>query len=637
MEDEISNRFVDDKNYIMNLCEFLSKEKEPILYEKVNSNLNSLKFNQLFFDTFKKKEKLPLISDKKILISFLDFFYNKIQNFDIQKRPIEEIIIIPKIYKDFSKNIFSLFLSNDFDFKDIEKYLYDFNFFRSFFETLKSYFSNANFDVIFKALFKNLLEKVFKENFLLFVEFKKIFVNDLISQFRFIKNNEQDLLDKSDLDYCDGLIENIKSVLECVENKNENMYKEFKEYVFKCFVCFDVDLLGKYNKKFFEEIDKESEDENANENLDEEKIVRKIKKRQKILDEKNCDDDERNESFRKNKKDKKEKNIKNENNKKEKNENKNVDVKIKNENNENENKNNNKKEESKNDNKKEKKLLKKNEEKKRNKIEIKNPKQVSSTKTKKNEEKTENKIQNSKEEKKEKFLQNKRNRSLSSSSKESNESKIKTRNQKKQEKNKQKNTSKSSSNYSKEEFEEKQTKKNKKLKKIKNKNINLNSENKSTPEKLLKKIPTKSIMKKNNSENNSLNSSKLSNQKSNKKNSSNKSLSNSKQNSSEKKKNFYQDLNEKFSKEKNTFKSPSKFNLTPMKTKKIVNKNERERSREKSNEKKVKFKDEKNDDNKKNKNISFNNDRFVKEFDPKTPVRDVKKRGIRKSPLEKKK
>ena len=349
MEDEISNRFVDDKNYIMNLCEFLSKEKEPILYEKVNSNLNSLKFNQLFFDTFKKKEKLPLISDKKILISFLDFFYNKIQNFDIQKRPIEEIIIIPKIYKDFSKNIFSLFLSNDFDFKDIEKYLYDFNFFRSFFETLKSYFSNANFDVIFKALFKNLLEKVFKENFLLFVEFKKIFVNDLISQFRLIKNNEQDLLDKSDLDYCDGLIENIKSVLECVENKNENMYKEFKEYVFKCFVCFDVDLLGKYNKKFFEEIDKESEDENANENLDEEKIVRKIKKRQKILDEQNFDDDERNESFKKNKKEKKEKNENNKNNK-------NVDVKIKNENNENKN---NKKEESKNDNKKEKKIIKK--------------------------------------------------------------------------------------------------------------------------------------------------------------------------------------------------------------------------------------------------------------------------------------
>ena len=641
MEDEISNRFVDDKNYIMNLCEFLSKEKEPILYEKVNSNLNSLKFNQLFFDTFKKKEKLPLISDKKILISFLDFFYNKIQNFDIQKRPIEEIIIIPKIYKDFSKNIFSLFLSNDFDFKDIEKYLYDFNFFRSFFETLKSYFSNANFDVIFKALFKNLLEKVFKENFLLFVEFKKIFVNDLISQFRLIKNNEQDLLDKSDLDYCDGLIENIKSVLECVENKNENMYKEFKEYVFKCFICFDVDLLGKYNKKFFEEIDKESEDENANENLDEEKIVRKIKKRQKIL-EKNFDDDD--EIL--NKKDKKDKKEKNENNK-------NVDVKNKNENDEN-SKNNKKKEESKNDNKKEKKLLKKNEiEKKRNKIEIKNPKQVSSTKNKKKEEKTtENKIQNSKEEKKEKFLQNKRNRSLSSSSKESNESKIKTRNQKKQEKkNKQLNksiSSKSSSNYSKneefeeeEEIEEKQTKKNKKLKKIKNKKIN--SENKSTPEKLLKKIPPKSIMKKNNSENNSLNSSKLSNQKSNKRNSSNsssKSLSNSKQNSSEKKKNFYQDLNEKYSKEKNTFKSPSKFNLTPMKTKKIVNKNERERSREKSNEKKVKFKDEKKnlfDDNKKNKNISFNNDRFVKEFDPKTPVRDVKKRGIRKSPLEKKK
>ena len=139
-------------------------------------------------------------------------------------------------------------------------------------------------------------------------------------------------------------------------------------------------------------------------------------------------------------------------------------------------------------------------------------------------------------------------------------------------------------------------------------------------------------MKKNsrsNSEINSLNSSKLSNQKSNKSNS----------NSAEKNKNFYHDLNEKFSKEK--FKSPSKFNLTPMKTKKengIIN-NKRERSREKSNEKKNFSNEKKNlfDDNKKNKNISFNNDRFVKEFDPKTPVRDVKKRGIRKSPLEKSK
>ena len=138
----------------------------------------------------------------------------------------------------------------------------------------------------------------------------------------------------------------------------------------------------------------------------------------------------------------------------------------------------------------------------------------------------------------------------------------------------------------------------------------------------------KSIMKKNsrsNSEINSLNSSKLSNQKS------------TKSNSAEKNNNFYHDLNEKFSKEK--FKSPSKFNLTPMKTKKEngIIKKERERSRSKSNEKKKFEKKNLFDDNKKNKNISFNNDRFVKEFDPKTPVRDVKKRGIRKSPLEKSK
>ena len=128
-----------------------------------------------------------------------------------------------------------------------------------------------------------------------------------------------------------------------------------------------------------------------------------------------------------------------------------------------------------------------------------------------------------------------------------------------------------------------------------------------------------------NSEINSLNSSKLSNQKS------------TKSNSAEKNNNFYHDLNEKFSKEK--FKSPSKFNLTPMKTKKEngIIKKERERSRSKSNEKKKFEKKNLFDDNKKNKNISFNNDRFVKEFDPKTPVRDVKKRGIRKSPLEKSK
>ena len=631
MEEEISNRFCEDKNYIINLCEFLSKEKEPLLYEKVNSNLNSLKFNQLFFDTFKKKEKLPLINDKKVLISFLDFFYNKIQNFDIQKRPIEEIIIIPKIYKDFSKNIFNLFLNNNFDFKDIEKYLYDFNFFRCFFETLKNYYSNVkNFDLIFKSLFKNLLEKVFNENFLLFVEFKKIFINDLISQFKFIKNNDSDFIEKNDLIYCDGLIENIKSVLECIENKNETMYKEFKEYVFKCFIVFDVDLFGQ--KKYFEEIDKEDEDENANDE-DESKIIKKIKKRQKEIENENNNDENNNEKINKNdkkkdekkinekiknekneiknkKKEKKEENEKNEikNRKKEKKEEKKEEKEEK-EKNEIKNKKKEKKEEkkekkeekkekkeieNKNDNKKEKKLIKKKEpeiEKKRNKIEIKNPKQVLSTKK---EESTENKKSLRSSSKEKKLLQNKRKRSLSNSS---SNSKIKTRNQKNQ---------------------EKKEKKEKKLKKIKK--INL----KSTPEKLLKKLPKKSIMKKTSSEN-SLNSSKLSNQKS------------TKSNSAEKNNNFYHDLNEKFSKEK--FKSPSKFNLTPMKTKKEngIIKKERERSRSKSNEKKKFEKKNLFDDNKKNKNISFNNDRFVKEFDPKTPVRDVKKRGIRKSPLEKSK
>ena len=38
----------------------------------------------------------------------------------------------------------------------------------------------------------------------------------------------------------------------------------------------------------------------------------------------------------------------------------------------------------------------------------------------------------------------------------------------------------------------------------------------------------------------------------------------------------------------------------------------------------------------KKRNISFNNERIVKEYNPKTPVRDVKQRITRKSPLERK-
>ena len=38
----------------------------------------------------------------------------------------------------------------------------------------------------------------------------------------------------------------------------------------------------------------------------------------------------------------------------------------------------------------------------------------------------------------------------------------------------------------------------------------------------------------------------------------------------------------------------------------------------------------------KKRNISFNNERIVKEYNPKTPVRDVKQRTTRKSPLERK-
>ena len=38
----------------------------------------------------------------------------------------------------------------------------------------------------------------------------------------------------------------------------------------------------------------------------------------------------------------------------------------------------------------------------------------------------------------------------------------------------------------------------------------------------------------------------------------------------------------------------------------------------------------------KKRNISFNDERIVKEYNPKTPVRDVKQRITRKSPLERK-
>ena len=47
-------------------------------------------------------------------------------------------------------------------------------------------------------------------------------------------------------------------------------------------------------------------------------------------------------------------------------------------------------------------------------------------------------------------------------------------------------------------------------------------------------------------------------------------------------------------------------------------------------------KSEKKDTNIKKRNISFNDERIVKEYNPKTPVRDVKQRMTRKSPLERK-
>ena len=83
------------------------------------------------------------------------------------------------------------------------------------------------------------------------------------------------------------------------------------------------------------------------------------------------------------------------------------------------------------------------------------------------------------------------------------------------------------------------------------------------------------------------------------------------------------------------FQSPSKLKATPLKRK--IN-SEKKSSHKKSNilfiedspEKKIDFIGKK-------RNISFNDERIVKEYNPKTPVRDVKQRMIRKSPLERKK
>ena len=83
------------------------------------------------------------------------------------------------------------------------------------------------------------------------------------------------------------------------------------------------------------------------------------------------------------------------------------------------------------------------------------------------------------------------------------------------------------------------------------------------------------------------------------------------------------------------FQSPSKLKATPLKRK--IN-SEKKSSHKKNN---ILLIDDnnniKNDFIGKKRNITFNNERIVKEYNPKTPVRDVKQRSTRKSPLERKK
>ena len=104
--------------------------------------------------------------------------------------------------------------------------------------------------------------------------------------------------------------------------------------------------------------------------------------------------------------------------------------------------------------------------------------------------------------------------------------------------------------------------------------------------------------------------------------------------SSEKKINLSSESkNKKFRTFAEIFQSPSKLKATPLKR--------RVNSEKKSNLKinsilTAEEKEEKKEGDNKKRNISFNNERIVKEYNPKTPVRDVKQRMTRKSPLERK-
>lgn len=113
--------------------------------------------------------------------------------------------------------------------------------------------------------------------------------------------------------------------------------------------------------------------------------------------------------------------------------------------------------------------------------------------------------------------------------------------------------------------------------------------------------------------------------------------SSSKRGSSGKKnKHFFEELEEKYNLQKK--KSPSKFNVTPMKRRNSTTKTP---VKEKSpSVKKITTPSSKKKSPAKllgkKRGISFSTDRYVKEFDPKTPVKEIKTRTVRKSPLERK-
>ena len=106
--------------------------------------------------------------------------------------------------------------------------------------------------------------------------------------------------------------------------------------------------------------------------------------------------------------------------------------------------------------------------------------------------------------------------------------------------------------------------------------------------------------------------------------------------SSEKKVTFSSDKNKKHKTFLEIFQSPSKLKATPLKRK--IN-SEKKSSHKKNNI--LIFEENKNEVKYnfvgKKRNISFNDERIVKEYNPKTPVREVKTGLIRKSPLERKK